>query len=146
GTVFGNTNLAFIMIVFVIWLLRLSLRMSPAARSSPLNLPLFALMLWYILSFYNVRDQFALEHAIQNFELVVSCVIMYYMIINSIRTQRDLERLHVAQLITAVGVFLVGAWEARHAGQILIPGLLDFSATLGHDFNTRDVRVGASFR
>jgi len=146
GTVFGNTNLAFILMVFVIWLLRLSLRMSPPARSSPVNLPIFALILWYILSFYNVRDAFALQQALQNFELFLGCVLMYYLIINSVRTQRDLQLLHVAQLITALGVFLVAAWEARHVGQILIPGLLDFSGTLGSDFNTRDVRVGASFR
>jgi O-antigen ligase len=146
GTVFGSTNLAFILMVFVIWLLRLSLKMSPPARSSPIDLPIFALILWYILSFYNVLNDFALERAIQNFELFLGCVLMYYMIINSVRTQRDLQRFHVAQMITALGVFLIAAWEARHAGQALIPGLLDFSATGGHDFNTRDVRVGASFR
>src|SRR5262249_49015469 len=55
-------------------------------------------------------------------------------------------RLHAAQMVTAVSVFAVAAWEARHAGQVLIPGLLDFSQTIGHDFNTRDVRVGSSFR
>jgi len=146
GTVFGGTNIAFILMIFVIWLLRLSLRMSPPARSSPINLPIFGLILWYILSFYNVRDSYALERAMQNFEALLGCVLMYYLIINSVRTQRDLERFHSAQMITALGVFLVAMWEARHAGQVLIPGLLDFSSTSGHDFNTRDVRVGSSFR
>jgi hypothetical protein len=146
GTVFGNTNLAFILIMFVIWLLRLSLRMSPRARSSPINLPIFGLILWYVLSFYNVRDDYALERALQAFEMFLGCVLMYYLIINSVRTQRDLERFHTAQVFTALGVFFIAAWEARHAGKVLIPGLLDFSSTIGHDFNTRDVRVGASFR
>jgi len=146
GTVFGSTTLAFILMLFVIWLLRQSLKMSLPARSSPINVPIFGLILWYILSFYNVRTDYALERALQNFELFLGCVLMYYMVINSVRTQRDLERLHVTQMITALGVFLVAAWEARHAGQVLIPGLLDFSATTGHDFNTRDVRVGGSFR
>ena len=146
GTVFGNTNLAFVLIVLVIWLLRLSLRMSPPARSSPINLPIFALILWYILSLYNVQSEFALEHALQNFETFLGCVLMYYLIINSVRTQRELERLHLAMVITSVCVFLVAMWESRHAGQVLIPGLLDFSATTGHEFNTRDIRVGASFR
>ena len=146
GTVFGSTNLAFILMLFVIWLLRLSLKMSLPARSSPINVPIFGLILWYILSFYNVRTDFALERALQNFELFLGCVLMYYMVINSVRTQRDLERLHAAQMITALSVFVIAFWEARHAGQVLIPGLLDFSATTGHDFNTRDVRVGASFR
>jgi hypothetical protein len=146
GTVFGSTNLAFIMIVFVIWLLRLSLRMSAPARSSPIDLPVFGLLLWYILSFYNVRSEFALERGLQNFELFVACLVMYYLIINSIRTQRDLERLHMAQLATAFGIFVIAVWEAHNPGKVLIPGLLDFSSTVGNDFNTRDVRVGSSFR
>lgn len=146
GTVFGSTNLALIMLVFILWLLRLSLRMSAPARSGPLNTPIFGLLLWYVLSFYNVQSDFALERAIQNFELFVACLVMYYLIINCIRTQRDLQRLHEAQLLTALFAFAIAAWEARHAGQVLIPGLLDFSSTQGHDFNTRDVRVGGSFR
>ena len=146
GTVFGSTNLAFILLVFIIWLLRVSLRMNPTPRSSPLNIPVLGMMLWGIVSFYNVRSVFALERAIVNFELFIACVLLYYLILNNVRSQDDLKRFHHAQMFTAFGVFIVAAWEARHAGQILIPGLLDFSTTLGHDFNTRDVRVGASFR
>ncbi len=146
GTVFGSTNLAFILLVFVIWLLRLSLRMSPPARSSPMNIPIFGLVLWYILSFYNVRTESGLELAILNFELFASCILLYYLIINSIHTQADLRRLHMAQLVTALGVFLTAAWELHNPGKVLIPGLLDFSSTAGNEFNTRNVRVGASFR
>jgi len=146
GTVFGSTNLALVLIVFVLWLLRSSLRMNAPARPSPNDLPILALLLWYILSFYNVRSQFALQNAMQNFLLFVACLILYYLIVNTIRTQRDLERLHAAQLVTAVGIFFVAFWEAHHAGHVLIPGLLDFTETRGNDFNTRDVRVGSSFR
>ena len=71
---------------------------------------------------------------------------MFYLIVNCIRTQLDLQRLHRAQMVTALGVFCIAAWEARHPGTVFIPGLLDFGSTIGHDFNTRDVRVGASFR
>lgn len=146
GTVFGSTNLAFVLLVFVIWLLRLSLRMSPPARSSPVDLPIFGMLLWYILSFYNVLNAYALERALQNFELFLACLLLFYMIINCVRTQEDLKRLHMAQMVTACIVFAVAALEARTAGQIIIPGLIDFEGTLGHDFMTRDVRVGASFR
>jgi hypothetical protein len=146
GTVFGSTNLAFIMIVFVIWLLRLSLRTAAPARSSPLNLPILGMLLWAVLSFYNIRSDFALERALQNFESFVACVVLYYLIVNCVRTQVDLERLHSAQMITALGVFFVATWELHNPGRILIPGLLDFTGTLGNDFNTRNVRVGASFR
>jgi O-antigen ligase len=132
--------------VFLIWLLRLSLRMSAPARRSPVDLPVLGMVMWYILSFYNVTTSFALERALQNFESFLACVMLFYMIVNNIRTQQDLRRLHQAQMITALLVFLVAFLEARMAGKVIIPGLIDFQATYGHDFNTRDVRVGASFR
>ena len=146
GTVFGNTNLAFIMLVFVIWLLRVSLRMSPPARWGPVAAPIGMMFLWYILSFYNIRTEVALQNGLLNFALFAACVMMYFLIINSVHTQRDLQRLHQAQLVTAFFVFVIAALEARSAGKVIIPGLIDFTGTLGHDFNTRDVRVGASFR
>jgi len=146
GTVFGSTNLAFVLIVFLIWLLRLSLRMSPPARRSPVDLPIFCITLWYILSFYNVQTKEGLSFASQNFGLYIACVAFFYMLVNNIRTQEDLQRMHKAQIVTGLLVFAVAALEAREAGKVIIPGLLDFQATIGHDFNTRDVRVGASFR
>jgi O-antigen ligase len=146
GTVFGSTNMAFVLLVFIIWLLRVSLRMSPAPRWGPVSLPIGLMMLWYVLSFYNVTTEHALQVALLNFGVVAACVMLYFLIVNSIRTQQDLKRLHMAQMITALIVFVVAALEARLAGKVIIPGLLDFTATLGHDFNTRDVRVGASFR
>lgn len=146
GTVFGSTNLAFILLVFIIWLLRVSLRMSPPGRSTPADLTIGAMLLWGVLSFYNVRSAYALERAFINFELFLACVFLFYLIVNNVRTQKDLERLHQAWMITAFGVFLIAIWEARHPGRVLIPGLLDFSSTHGNDFNTRDLRVGASFR
>ena len=146
GTVFGNTNLAFILLVLVIWLLRVSLRLSPRPRASGVDLPILGMFLWYILSFYNVRSTDVLVPALMNFGLFVACVIYFYLIVNAIRTPRDLQRLHAAQLVTAFIVFAIAALEARIAGHVFIPGLLDFRGTLGTDFNTRDVRVGASFR
>ena len=146
GTVFGNTNLAFVMLVFVIWLLRLSLRVSPKPRVGPVDLPILGFTLWQILSFYNVNTPEALHRSFILLSAHLACVALYYMIINCVRTQHDLKRLHQAQIVTALIVFLVAALEARSAGKIVIPGLLDFSGTLGHDFYTRDVRVGASFR
>jgi hypothetical protein len=146
GTVFGSTNLAFILIVFVMWLLRISLRTAAPARGSPLDLPIVGMLLWAVLSFYNVHTDFALERALQNFESFTACVVLFYLIINCVRTQVDLQRLHTAQMITALGVFFVAMWEMHNPGRVLIPGLLDFSGTVGNDFNTRNVRVGGSFR
>src|SRR5262245_31527053 len=54
GTVFGNTNLALILILLVIWLLRITQRQSPPPRRSPFDVPIVGLLIMYVLSFYNV--------------------------------------------------------------------------------------------
>lgn len=146
GTVFGSTNLAFILLVFVIWLLRVSLRMNPRPRSTPVDLPIAAFLLWGVLSFYNIQNEVALGKGLSNYLLLVASVIYFYLIINNVRTPRDLERFNQAQLITAFGIFVFAFIETRFPGRVIIPGLIDFTATTGSEFNTRDVRVGSSFR
>lgn len=146
GTIFGSTNMAFILLVFIIWLLRVSLSMSPKPRWGPVSLPIGLMVLWYVLSFYNIRDERALELGLRETGLFAACVMMYFLIVNSIHTQNDLRRLHQAQMVTAFLVFAIAALEARFAGKIIIPGLLDFTGTVGSEFNTHNVRVGASFR
>ena len=134
------------LLVFIIWLLRVSLRMSPPPRSSPVALPIGLMFLWYILSFYNIKTEVALQNGLLNFGIFAACVMLYFLIVNNVRTQRDLVRLHQAQMVTALIVFLLAALEMGAAGQVVIPGVIDFTGTLGSDFNTRDVRVGSSFR
>src|SRR5258707_170359 len=74
GTVFGNTNLALILILLVIWLLRISQRQSPA--------PSF---------------------------------------------------------------FRAAVYGLNHPASVFIEGWIDFTSTVGTEFNTRNVRVGSMF-
>src|SRR5205085_2163001 len=117
----------------------------PAPRRTPIDLPVTALLISYIVSFYNVSNGFYFERAVQNFELFVGSVIMYYLIANNTRTQKDLERLHTFWVIAAVSVFLVAIYELNHPGAAFISGWLDFSETTGTEFNSHNIRVGATF-
>jgi O-antigen ligase len=146
GTVFGSTNLAFILFVLVLWLLRSSLKMVPPARRTPVDLALFAMMLWYMLSFYNIRNEHALEMGLQNYLLFIAAVVLFFLIVNIVRTQKDLERFHQMQILIIFITCALAAYEAAHPETVVIPGLIDFSATHGNDFNRRDVRVGGTFR
>lgn len=144
GTVFGTTNLALIIVLTILWLVRVSTRQLEVPRRSPIDIPLLGLFVIYVLSFNNVRPA-ALERSFQLFELFVGSMIMYFLIVNNVRTERDLRRVHDAQLICALSVFLVATWELNHPGQVLIPGWISFTHTIGSEFNTRNVRVGATF-
>ncbi len=144
-TSFGSTNVALILLLLVIWLLRVSQRTSPAPRGTPVDLPLGALLLCYVVSFYNVPDTFFLVRAVQNFELFLGCVLMFYLIVNNIRTAQDLQRFHHLTIASAVTVFLVAVLELNHPGTTFVQGWMDFAGTIGSEFNTRNVRVGSSF-
>src|SRR5258706_2349232 len=143
GTVFGNTNLALILILLVIWLLRISQRQSPAPRQSPFDLPIVGLLIMYMLSFYNVKSPFFLERGLQNFELFAGAALMLYMIVNNLRTNQDLERFHHFVLISAASIFAVAVYELNHPASVFIEGWIDFTSTVGTEFNTRNVRVGS---
>jgi hypothetical protein len=145
GTVFGTTNLAFVLMLVIFWLVRVSTRQIAAPRSSPIDLPLIGLVTLYILSFGNVHSSQYLDFALRNFELFLGSVFMYFLITNNVQTERDLVRLHDAQLLSALLVFLLGLWELNHPGQPFIKGWFGFEHTVGTEFSTRNVRIGSAF-
>ena len=145
GTVFGNTNLALILILLVIWLLRITQGLSPAPRRTPVDIPIVGLLIMYMLSFYNVRTQPYLAHGLENFELFAAAVLMFYMIVSNVRTSRDLERLNGFMMLSAASIFALAVYELNHPAAVFIRGWIDFTRTTGTEFNTRNVRVGSVF-
>jgi len=145
GTVFGTTSIAFILMLVIIWLVRVSTRQVAAPRRSPIDLPLVGLAIVYILSFSNVRDAVALDLGLRNFVLFLGGVFLYFLITNNVHSERDLRRVHDAQLFSALSIFLLGLWELNHPGQAFIPGWFGFQHTIGTEFSTRNVRIGSAF-
>ena len=145
GTVFGNTNLALILILLIIWLLRITQRQSPPPRRSPVDLPIAGLLIMYTVSFYNVHGSYWIVRGLQSAELFLGAVLMFYLIVNNVRRPEDLERFHQFMLISATSVFALAVYEVNHPASIFIRGWLDFSSTVGTEFNTRNVRVGSAF-
>ncbi len=145
GTVFGNTNLAFILLLLVIWLLRITQRRSPRPVGTPIDVPIVGMVVLYIVSFYNITEPTSLRPAFENLQLFLACVMMFYLIVNNVRTASDLRRLHHFQLLSALSIFLLGLYELNNPGGALVRGWIDFGGTEGSEFNTRNVRIGASF-
>lgn len=145
GTVFGTTNIAFVAMLVIFWLVRVSTRQLAPPRRSPIDLPLVGLVIVYILSFSNVRDANGLDLGLRNFILFLGSVFMYFLITNNVHSERDLRRVHDAQLVSALTIFLLGLWELNHPGQAFIPGWFGFQHTVGTEFSTRNVRIGSAF-
>lgn len=145
GTVFGNTNLALILLMLVIWLLRITQRQIAPPRRTPLDLPIIGLLTMYMLSFYNVHESTLLIRGLQNFELFAGAVLMFYLIVHNTRTVADLDRIQQFMMISAASIFLIAVYELNHPASVFIHGWIDFSNTTGSEFNTRNVRVGSMF-
>ena len=144
GTVFGNTNLALILLLLMVWLLRFTTRMAPGPRRTPLDAPLVALLTMYVVSFYNVVPaEFAF--AFENTVIVVAAVVMYYLIVNNIRTTRDLRRFLTLQCASVAIALLVSTIELARPGTVLIPGWIDFSHVLTEGAELHNLRVGGPF-
>ncbi len=145
GTTFGSTNLALILLLAVIYLLRMAQRNVEAPKPTPLDAPIAAFFLAYVVSFYNISSQHDLYFAMENFVLLVGTLLMFFLVLNSIRTEQDLKRLHLFQTIAILSIMLIALWELNHPGATLVPGWINFSNTHGDEFNRKGVRVGATF-
>jgi O-antigen ligase len=145
GTVFGNTNFALVLLLALIWLVRVSQRMNPAPRPTAVDGPIAGLVLAYAISFYNISDAVSFGFAMQNTELFLVCLLLFYLLVNNIRTQADLECVQLFQVISLTTIALLAIYELNHPGGALVPGWIDFRGTTGTEFNTRNIRVGGPF-
>jgi hypothetical protein len=83
GTVFGSTNIALILLLVIIYMLRMRNREVAPPRSTPVDAALTAFFLAYVISFYNISSH---DSTSQNFQLFAGTLIMFYLIVNSVRT------------------------------------------------------------
>src|SRR5437867_2596549 len=144
GTVFGSTSLAFILLLLVIWLLRSSLGQAPPPRRTRLDVPIVCLLICYIVSFYNVRAADLLP-ASANFETFVACLLLFYPIVNSVRSSEDLERLHFFQTIGIATIGLFGLYELGHPNAVIVPGWIVLPGRATEGINVHSARIGGPF-
>lgn len=144
ATVFGNTNLALILLLTVIWLLRAVQNREARPMRTPIDVPIAGWLITFIVSFYNVEPD-NLRFALTNMQIMVACLVFYYLLTTNLREERDLQRIHLFQVFSLVTMCLLAFYELNHPGEALIPGWIEFGKTGGEDFDRRNVRVGGPF-
>ncbi len=144
GTSFGSTNVAFILLLLLIWLLRIAQKRVAPPRRTPLDLPIAGLVLAYVVSFNSIAKTAHLQPALLNTTLFIACLALFYMIVNNVHSSAGLERLLNFQAISCASCCLIAVWEMNHPGQWLIPGWIAFEGGQGSDLIHR-VRVGGPF-
>ena len=142
---FGSTNVAFILMLAVIWLLRYTQRSAPGLRKTPLDAAIAAVILAHVISFYNVNDVVSLGRGLSNFSLFLACVIMFYLVVANVRTEDDLKRLHLFQVVSIGVIYLFCLWELAFPGHTLFAGWIDLSKMTNPELDVRNYRVGGPF-
>ena len=144
GTVFGSTNLALILLIGILYMLRWTQRSVPPPVSSPAFAPVALFFMAAVMSFYNIPNANHLYFALQNFQLLVGTLVMYWLVVQNVRSETDLRRVLGFQLLSTVFICLVAVWELGNPGGTLVPGWITFSGTAGSD-RTENIRVGSMF-
>lgn len=145
ATVFGSTNLALILLLLIIWLLRMSTGSAARPVRTVLDAPIAGLVMAYIISFYNVARVEHLVPAITNTVMFLGCLGTYYLIVNAARTSADLQRLHRFQVFSITTICLLGLYELANPGGVVIPGWIYFTHVLPGAIDVRNVRIGGPF-
>jgi O-antigen ligase len=142
GTSYGNTNVAFILLIFMVWLYRVTTRRAEPLGRTPLDIPILGLVMAYCVSFYNVQPQY-LSLAWGLFLGFLTYLLIYFLILAIVKSTEDVQKLFLAQTISCVAMCLLALYEQRHPGTTLIPGWISFSQTGGG--HGSGVRVGSTF-
>ena len=141
ATSYGNTNVAFLLLIFIVWVFRVSAKREPAPLRTRLDIPILGLVMAYAISFYEVEPEH-LAMAWSQFLNVLSYVLVLYMAVNIIKTRQDLQKVFLMQLLSCVLLCLFAVYEQGHPGVSLIPGWITLGASSGM---TDAVRVGSTW-
>ena len=145
GTVFGGTNVVVVAILLILWLLRGSLQQAPRTQATPVDLPMAALLIAFIVSFYNIDSQPNLVRALECFVQLLAGMGMFYLIVNNLRRPEHLERIHLFYCVSITTVCLLGLWELNHPDAVFIPGWIAFHNGISQGINIHNVRIGGPF-
>ena len=86
ATSYGNTNVTFVLLIFIVWLFRVTThRITPPARL-PAMTPVALLVMSYLISFYNVEHA---HYAVawSKFLAFLSYLFLAYMVVSVVRTE-----------------------------------------------------------
>ena len=143
-TIFGNTNIYLVSLMLVIWLLRVSLRQSAPPHRSPIDAPLIALFISYVVSFYNIEAA-DLAFGLGNFQMMTATWLMFYLVASVPENRRGFERLLGFQAISVLLVCLVAIFEMTHPAQNLFSGWIEFKRYSDPGAAAFSIRVGSAF-
>jgi len=116
-TTIASTTVIFAFIIFAFWILRVALGYEGRPVGSGLEVPLLLVLLLLAISFVMVEDAHW-RLAVSDFRVFISAVLIFYLVVNLIRTERDIHfvlNALLASFVFVATVAIVELWIPRYA-------------------------------
>ena len=111
---FGDTNVIFIGLMSVIWIVRMRLGQLPRRLRSPIDMAILVYLLVHFLSMINLTSSYALKEAAQSMSFMTAGVLLFVLLYNAMRTEhqviRGLQALSVVAVLVDVSAILEHYW------------------------------------
>jgi hypothetical protein len=121
----GHSTLVFVIVVFLVYLVRVSAKLATLRSDRQFNLPIALFIMSYAISYYNVATtNIALRFGLVHTGNVLGSILLFYMIINFVDTEERLEKTMRVMMIAAAAVIAFTILEMLFPGRVLIPGWL----------------------
>lgn len=140
-TTYGGTTLAFVLVLFILWMVRLSLKLEKNAGRSPIDIPVAAFLFAYLLSFSQIEHAEGVREGVFNFFTLITQVCVAYMTLQLTRTVKQLRTLVGALVVMAVLIDLTAVFELAFPGRALIPGWLNLGAEWAGEYARKGMEI-----
>jgi len=142
----GNSTFVFVVVVFIIFLIRVSARKSTLRFDKQFNLPIILMVMSYIISFYNIEKSsafigFALTYTLNFF----AGILFFYMAVNFVTDEKKLYTTVRISMITCALIIFFTLFELLFPGKVLVPGWL-YTTSRELQLVMKDIRTGGAFR
>ena len=117
----GDTNVLFVGLLLVVWTSRMGLGLVPGPIRSPIDWAIAAYLSAHVISFLNVESAESVRRGLQVMSWMTAGPVLYFLLYNCIRTERQLLRLLQALCVLCLFVDLSVLVEYYGNGYKLVP-------------------------
>ncbi len=121
GLSVGSTNVLAVLVLTCIWLARMSLGEYRPQLKTGMEAPIILLLTAYMISFLSISSGSVLMQGISNFSIMLGCVGFFYLIVNFVETDAQLEIVVRFMLLGAFLMMLTVMFQIAFPGKALIP-------------------------
>ncbi len=128
-----DTNVLFLGVMLVVWITQTIIGNEPRSVKVPVAWALGVYLVAHLVSFVNIRDEYILRGASESMVFMTAGVVFFILILNALRTERDLTLAMKAMTVTAAIVYTTAVFE-HYLGIRLIPRWFIFAPALVSHF------------